>query len=323
MLTLAQLHLDGRSVPRDDARGAELLRTAADDLKDASARLRYAQLLYKGRGVEKDEAAAEHRLNLLAESGFLPARAALGQLMLGGGLDDAAKVARARALFRQGAESGEATARLYHALMCLEAFGGPRDFPTALRELHAAAATSDGMAPVFLAGVLAQGDEATGLRRDEAEARRVLAAAAAKKNTVAARYLQQMDEGEDIAALLTGRRSIRDPAALLPAEPVEEETLPLERVPRPLFQARPLYPLAMRYLGLGGEVIVEFTVSPLGVVVDARSLQSTARGFEAAAVAAVERWRFKPGVKDHRPVPTSMRVPITFTMNEPVVEQAK
>jgi TonB family protein len=36
----------------------------------------------------------------------------------------------------------------------------------------------------------------------------------------------------------------------------------------------------------------------------------------AAAVDAVRRWQFKPGMKDGRPVATQLQVPIVFTPNE-------
>ena len=38
--------------------------------------------------------------------------------------------------------------------------------------------------------------------------------------------------------------------------------------------------------------------------------------FEAAAVQAVSKWKFKPGRKGGRDVPTHMQVPIVFTLNE-------
>ena len=41
-----------------------------------------------------------------------------------------------------------------------------------------------------------------------------------------------------------------------------------------------------------------------------------ARAFEAAAVQAVTKWKFKAGKKGGRNVPTHMQVPIVFTLND-------
>jgi TonB family protein len=46
-------------------------------------------------------------------------------------------------------------------------------------------------------------------------------------------------------------------------------------------------------------------------------LRATHPEFGAAAVEAVERWKFKPGMKGGRAVPTHMQVPIVFTRDEP------
>ncbi len=90
----------------------------------------------------------------------------------------------------------------------------------------------------------------------------------------------------------------------------------LDQQPVPKFQARPQYPFEMRRAGIAGEVVVDFIVDPNGDVQNAYALRSTQREFEAAAVQAVAKWKFKPGRKGGRDVPTHMQVPIVFTLNE-------
>jgi TonB family protein len=90
----------------------------------------------------------------------------------------------------------------------------------------------------------------------------------------------------------------------------------VEQRPAPRFQARPQYPAAMREKKIGGEVVVDFIVDVNGDVRNAYALRSSRREFEAAAVAAVEKWKFKPGMIRGRAVPTHMQVPIVFTLNE-------
>lgn len=90
----------------------------------------------------------------------------------------------------------------------------------------------------------------------------------------------------------------------------------LDQQPVPKFQARPQYPFEMRRAGIAGDVVVDFIVDTNGDVQNAYALRSSQREFEAAAVQAVSKWKFKPGRKGGRDVPTHMQVPIVFTLNE-------
>jgi protein TonB len=90
----------------------------------------------------------------------------------------------------------------------------------------------------------------------------------------------------------------------------------LDQVPVAKFQARPQYPFEMRRSGVAGEVVVDFIVDTNGDVRNAYSARSSQREFEAAAVQAVSKWKFRPGKKGGRAVNTHMQVPIVFTLNE-------
>jgi len=90
----------------------------------------------------------------------------------------------------------------------------------------------------------------------------------------------------------------------------------LDQVPVARFQARPQYPFEMRRAGIAGEVVVDFIVDSAGDVRNAYAVRSSQREFEAAAVQAVSKWKFRPGKKGGRNVNTHMQVPIVFTLNE-------
>lgn len=90
----------------------------------------------------------------------------------------------------------------------------------------------------------------------------------------------------------------------------------LDQQPVPRLQVRPTYPFEMRRAGISGEVVVDFIVDTNGDVQNAYAIRSSQREFEAAAVAAVSKWKFKPGRKGGRNVNTHMQVPIVFTLNE-------
>ena len=90
----------------------------------------------------------------------------------------------------------------------------------------------------------------------------------------------------------------------------------LDQTPVPKYQARPQYPFEMRRQGIAGEVLVDFIVDLDGDVQNAYAARSSRREFEAAAVQAVSKWKFRPGQKAGRDVPTHMQVPIVFAVNE-------
>lgn len=90
----------------------------------------------------------------------------------------------------------------------------------------------------------------------------------------------------------------------------------LDQTPVPRFQARPQYPFEMRRAGIAGEVVVDFIVDTKGDVHNAYAIRSSQREFEAAAVLAVSKWKFRPGRKGGRNVNTHMQVPIVFTLSD-------
>jgi protein TonB len=90
----------------------------------------------------------------------------------------------------------------------------------------------------------------------------------------------------------------------------------LDQAPVAKYQARPQYPFEMRRAGISGQVVVDFIVDVNGEVRNAFSAQSSQREFEAAAVQAVSKWKFRPGRKNGHSVNTHMQVPIVFTLNE-------
>jgi protein TonB len=90
----------------------------------------------------------------------------------------------------------------------------------------------------------------------------------------------------------------------------------LDQIPQARIQVKPVYPFEMRRAGITGEVTVAFIVTSTGDVVEAYAAKSTQREFEAPAVAAVSKWKFKPGRKGGRAVNTKMLVPIVFSITD-------
>ncbi|HWA11262.1 MAG TPA: energy transducer TonB [Opitutaceae bacterium] len=90
----------------------------------------------------------------------------------------------------------------------------------------------------------------------------------------------------------------------------------LDKIPQATVQAKPVYPFEMRRAGITGTVVVEFIVDKTGAVLNATARPSAQREFEAEAVKAVSKWKFRPGQRGGQPVPTHMVVPIVFSLND-------
>ncbi|MET0263321.1 MAG: energy transducer TonB, partial [Rariglobus sp.] len=79
---------------------------------------------------------------------------------------------------------------------------------------------------------------------------------------------------------------------------------------------RPIYPSEMSRAGINGEVVVGFIVDSEGNVRNAYIVSSTHREFEAEALRAVARWKFKPGRKNGAYVNTgNVRLPFVFNIS--------
>jgi len=105
-------------------------------------------------------------------------------------------------------------------------------------------------------------------------------------------------------------------------------TPPPERVPGPmsfmsdgplvaLVRVEPAYPAAATQKGLEGYVLIEFDVTPQGMVINVRVIESSHRVFESTARNAAQRFRFKPRVIDGIPqLTTGIRNLFRFEMEE-------
>jgi periplasmic protein TonB len=89
----------------------------------------------------------------------------------------------------------------------------------------------------------------------------------------------------------------------------------LDQQPSVRFQAKPAYPFEMRRAGISGEVVIQFIVDTNGDVRDPFVVKSSQREFEAAAMQAVAKWKFRPGKKGGKAVNTRMVVPMVFSLN--------
>ncbi|HEY1109247.1 MAG TPA: TonB family protein [Opitutaceae bacterium] len=81
-------------------------------------------------------------------------------------------------------------------------------------------------------------------------------------------------------------------------------------------QTPPEYPMSMRRYAISGQVLVEFIVDSEGKVASGFVVESDNPTFDEPAIEAVLLWKFKPGTKDGKPVPTRMQAPIVFSIED-------
>ena len=90
----------------------------------------------------------------------------------------------------------------------------------------------------------------------------------------------------------------------------------LDRVPQPLVQPSPIFPIGLRREVETATVHVEFVVDTAGYVINPVIVDTTHVGFNEAALTGVGKWKFRPGMKGGRKVNTRMLVPIVFRIVE-------
>ena len=279
--------------------------------KEANSGFAFAQWLLggayaKGNGVPKDYAEAVKWYRKAAEQGFAMAQSDLG-LMYEHGEGVTKDSAEAVKWYRKAAATGDAGGRFNLGLSYAKGEGVPEDLIQAHFWLNLAGATEDEtyttFAKISLARIEAkmnaeQKAEAMKLAREmfERETTERLAVAKARAEKVAA----------DKAAV----------AERVAATKVEAEKRRPDRYPVATYQSRAVYPYESRVAGRTGEVSVSCTIDVRGKVINARAVRSSSKEFEAAAVAAVEKWKFRPAMKNGKAIEFDMEVPIVFTLSE-------
>ncbi len=90
----------------------------------------------------------------------------------------------------------------------------------------------------------------------------------------------------------------------------------IDHGPEVLFRPEPDYPGSALRRGIEGRVIVQFSVLASGQVADVSVIAADPPGvFDAAAIAAVNRWRYRPAVADGSAVASvGLRAAIVFEL---------
>lgn len=107
---------------------------------------------------------------------------------------------------------------------------------------------------------------------------------------------------------------------LVVAPPTEDE-LPkfgeyvyVEELPEAITKVQPEYPEIARSANVDGTVMIQALVGKDGRVKDTKVVKSVAM-LDAAAVAAVKQWVFKPALSNNKPVAVWVAVPVKFSLH--------
>jgi TonB family protein len=84
--------------------------------------------------------------------------------------------------------------------------------------------------------------------------------------------------------------------------------------PVPIYQPEPEYSEEARKAKWQGTVLLSLVVDESGKAVGIKVMKSLGLGLDQKAIEAVEKWRFKPGMKDGKPVPVMASVEVNFRL---------
>jgi len=86
--------------------------------------------------------------------------------------------------------------------------------------------------------------------------------------------------------------------------------------PIPLKTPPPEYPADMKRQGVAGMVALSILIDESGTVIESSVSKSSRPEFEASALAAVKKWKFKPAQIGGNPVKMKFTVPLRFNLEE-------
>ena len=102
------------------------------------------------------------------------------------------------------------------------------------------------------------------------------------------------------------------PASVAPAAP--QRIGAGTSVPVPLYKIEPEYSVPARQAKIQGSVVLSMVVDASGLTRQISVLRPLGMGLDQQAMAAVSQWRFKPGMKDGKPVNIRTKVEVNFRL---------
>lgn len=161
--------------------------------------------------------------------------------------------------------------------------------------------------------------------RAENQALAAANAAAEAQRVTDADWLRLRDEVVGLQDEIQKREATERAALAEAGERSRRTALPLNQLdqpPRASIRRAPAYPAALREAGIPGSVVVEFVIDDTGRVAHAQVVRSTHPDFEMPTLAALNQWRFTPGLKGGRQVNTRVTQAFQYEPNGDVSPEA-
>jgi TonB family protein len=119
--------------------------------------------------------------------------------------------------------------------------------------------------------------------------------------------------------------AIREARSTAPEKVSVTESMPMPvhkvgdgvSAPEIIFKREPEYTEEARRARVSGAVLLEAIVSPEGVPLNATVMRGLGSGLDERAVEAVRSWRFRPGLKEGKPVAVKISVEVKFSLLTP------
>ncbi len=130
---------------------------------------------------------------------------------------------------------------------------------------------------------------------------------------------QKIASQEELSQANPGVSTAGDGDNIVVAPPSDElpkfgDYVYVEELPEAVTKSIPVYPDIAREAGVDGQVMVQALVGKDGKVKDVRVVKSIPM-LDAAAVAAVRQWVFKPALSNNKPVAVWVAVPVKFSLH--------
>jgi TonB family protein len=88
--------------------------------------------------------------------------------------------------------------------------------------------------------------------------------------------------------------------------------IPIMKVAVPIRRVEPIYPQSARAMRIGGAVVIAAIIGKDGKIKDAKIVTSPEASLSAAALDAVQQWRYEPTVMDGQPVEVHTTINLNF-----------
>jgi TonB family protein len=99
-------------------------------------------------------------------------------------------------------------------------------------------------------------------------------------------------------------------------EAIERINPPTVTAPKPVYTPAPEYSDLARKFGMQGTVVLEAIIDKTGAVIQPEILRPVGFGLDEQAITKVRTWKFKPAMRDGKPVAVKMALEVAYNLGK-------